>query len=405
MLTLFLAAILGWTVGGAIWLWCRHGSELRAAWVEPMLGTPLLTLESDDWGPPGTTQGQALEALAGVLERYRDGHGRPACMTLGMILAAPRAGVPPQRWSEADAVVTLADPDYAGLLETLARHLGCFKLQLHGWMHCRPQAVARAAAADPELLEAALQVAEQGYQVLPSPLQSRWVDGSSLPAAAVRGEQARREAEAEARFFLERIPGATPVVVPPTFVWNEDVERGWADAGIKILITPGRRQETRDAAGQPHANGGHLGNGERAAGGLVVLVRDLFFEPVMGHSSEAAVAAVLACWSRGRPALVETHRFNYEGQHAAKGVAALDEFLGSLTARVEGVRFVGPEEIADCLKNPRCQAQGRTRLAIWARRLLERWRLRRTLWLSGGMLWLRLLLVIGGGWRGGRGMR
>ena len=59
--------------------------------------------------------------------------------------------------------------------------------------------------------------------------------------------------------FGSHTPG---VVVPPTFVWNEMVERDWAAAGIGVIVTPGRRYETRDESGQPAGEGSPVHNGQ-----------------------------------------------------------------------------------------------------------------------------------------------
>src|SRR4029078_6674252 len=83
-------------------------------------------------------------------------------------------------------------------------------------------------------------------EALPAPLQSRWIDASQLPSApldaAVIKAAAREEVDAFARAFGQ----APAVVVPPTFIWNPNVERAWREAGIKVLITPGVRYEGRD---------------------------------------------------------------------------------------------------------------------------------------------------------------
>ncbi|RMG30826.1 MAG: hypothetical protein D6721_02765 [Gammaproteobacteria bacterium] len=402
-LAAWLAGLLGaWLVLGPAGFLVRHGAAVRRAWREPMVRFPVLLLESDDWGPPGAEQADALEALARLLARHRDATGRPACMTLAVVLAAPRPGVPPRDWVRPEGVVTLDDAAFAPLRSVLGRYRDRFSLQLHGWMHCWPPAVAAAAERDGALAARARRVATEGYGVLPPPLQSRWVDGSRLPARPVDGAQARAAARAEARYYLEHLPGATPVVVPPTFVWNEAVEQGWRAGGIEVLITPGRRQETRDAEGAPVDTGVRYGNGQRTASGLRVLVRDLFFEPLEGHEVGEVLAQVQRRWRQGRPALVETHRCNYDGPRAARGRAALDALLSAVRQAQPGVRFLFPGEILARLEDPHWHCRGRARLACFAERLAGDWRLRRALRLSGAGLWLGLARRLARGREAGR---
>ena len=56
---------------------------------EPVLKFPVLVIESDDWGPGPVHHAQRLERLRQILLRHRDSRGRPAVMTLGVILALP----------------------------------------------------------------------------------------------------------------------------------------------------------------------------------------------------------------------------------------------------------------------------------------------------------------------------
>ena len=372
-----------------LWLWRRHGPLLLGLWREPVLATPVLCIESDDWGAPGPEQVQGLREIAECLRRHCDSEGRPAVMTLGLVLAAPRPGMPPDSWSDTNGQVTVGDPDYEALRWVLEEAGDCLVPHLHGWMHCWPPAVARAAERDEDLGRAAGRVALEGYQVLPAALQTRWADCAELPCTPVRGETARREAEREARHFFAWVPGARPAVVPPTFVWNEDVEQGWAAAGIRLLVTPGWRQEGRDAAGRPQPVGPRLFNGQRLSSGLRVVVRDLFFEPSLGHAPEAVFEAVRQYWRLGRPALLETHRFNFEDAGRAQSLAALERLLAR-AVQVPGVVFLEPLRLIERLDAATGCLTGRARLRVYVRRVWHEWTLRRPLVLTGGVLWLGL---------------
>ena len=62
---------------------------LVARWREPVLRQPVLIIESDDWGAGPLAQADALNRLSALLQRVRDGSGRPAVMTLGVVLEVP----------------------------------------------------------------------------------------------------------------------------------------------------------------------------------------------------------------------------------------------------------------------------------------------------------------------------
>ncbi len=393
--------LLGW-VGGTFWFLYRHGAALTLAWREPMLRIPILVFESDDWGPPGKGQVEALDRLGKVLAAFRDQAGRPAQMTLGLVLAAPKKGVAPKDWDCGEAIETVGDPAYDSLCQTLARHAKCFPVQLHGWMHCWPPAVARAAAADGGVASTAMRVAEEGYHVLPPHLQTRWADCGSLPCRAIASDEIRGEASREARFFLEEVTGGSPVVVPPTFVWNDHAEQGWAEAGIQVLITPGERLETRDADGRPTGFGRRYYNGESLPTGLRTLVRDIYFEPSLGHQAGEVARILRQRWLEGRPALVETHRFNYEGEAAKESLGSLRALLEEVVESTPQVEFLRPMEILNRLDDPAVLVPGRLRPRIWVRRIWAQWRLRRPLILTGAILWLGLAwLVSFGAQKGG----
>lgn len=393
--------VLAWVLVGTLWFLYRYGTDLLLAWREPALRTPVLVIESDDWGPPGPGQAEALKRLGELLATFRDKGGRPAQMTIGLVLAAPKAGVAPEDWVHGGAVETVEDPAYDALRGILKQHARCFSIQLHGWMHCWPVAVARAASIDPGIASVAMCVAEEGYHVLPPRLQTRWADCAVLPCRAIPEDEVRDEARREASFFLEKVEDATPIVVPPTFIWNEHAERGWVEAGVRALITPGKRQETRDAEGRPVGFGRYHYNGETLPSGLRTLVRDIYFEPSLGHRVDDVMNILRQRWREGRPALIETHRFNFEDKVAAGSLGALRTLLDNVCDTVPEVEFLRPLEILARLEEPGASAVGRLRLGIWARRVWARWELRKPLVLTGAVLWLALAWALSQGADGG----
>ena len=90
----------------------------------------------------------------------------------------------------------------------------------------------------------------------------------------------------EAEVFHRHFGVAPYVAVPTTFVWNDAVERAWSSVGIQVIITPGRRATARDADGKPAGIDLAVLTGEHSIAGQCYLVRDVYFEPALGHAPE-----------------------------------------------------------------------------------------------------------------------
>jgi hypothetical protein len=364
-MTFLFAVLLAWLALAAVLLFAWRG-HLLALWREPAFRAPILIVESDDWGAGPLAQADALAALAAGLSRHHDAEGRPARMTLGLILASPNPGMVGR--------VTLADIAQRPILEAVlaGRGQGVFAPQLHGMEHFWPDAVRAAAREQPEVRAwlAAPDLAER----LPSPLQSRWTDASRLPSRP-HDRLAVEIAVAEETTLYARLFGAPPeVVVPPTFVWTRDVEAAWAAAGVRVIVTPGRRLTARDGAGKPAGVDRDMRNGERGEGDVLYLVRDDYFEPVFGHRPDQALAALARKTALARPCLLETHRSNFlaaAGGDPAAALAALDELYTRALRDFPALRFASCAELGRAIRtgDPAwIEQERRRRFTIWLRR-------------------------------------
>lgn len=373
---------------------------LAQAWREPVLARPVLIVESDDWGYGPAVQAARLDALAGVLAAHRDATGRCATMTVGVVLAGPdtarnrAAGLSPEHRLYLDAAAL----EPVRLALERGRRRGLFALQLHGMEHYWPASLHAAAERDAALRAWLTGEALPATESLPAPLQSRWTDARALPSRP-QPAAARREAVAAEVAEFRRVFGETPrVVVPPTFVWDEELETLWAGAGVEVLVTPGRRYAGRDADGRPLAEPATYRNGEAAAGGLTRVVRDDYFEPSFGHRPERALAALAAKTRLGRPTLLETHRSNFIGDEAVAkaSCAALDALLGAALARHPDLRFLATAELAAVCRDSRASLRERRpipRLRVVLLRLAEISRLRKLAWITGLALPVGLFLA------------
>lgn len=360
---------------------------LVARWREPVLRHPVLIVESDDWGAGPLPQADALARLAALLQRIRDRNGRPAVMTLGIVLEVPDgARIAASRFTEYHAL-TLADERFEAVRMAMQVGIaaGVFAPQLHGQCHYWPAALLAAAQKDIAVRDWLAAPEPAATEALPSPLQSRWVDASDLPSrtlpvAAI--EQAVAAETAMYRAVLGRLP---QVAVATTFIWSEAVEAAWAQSGIDVVITPGQRATCRDAAGRPGCVDASMLSGERSRAGQTYLVRDVYFEPTLGHAPQRLADGLKTRTRQGRACLVETHRFNFL-QAADASLAALEAGLNAALAACPHVRFLTPLELAHAIeKRDPAWIEGRLRrrLAVWRIRLDEVPRFRRMARLSG----------------------
>ncbi len=368
-------------LAGIVLVWRR---SLLALWREPVFTAPILIVESDDWGAGPKAQAAALATLAEHLQQHRDVSGRPAVMTLAVILALPEAGATSPRQQ-----TTLASEAMQPILAAIqaGREQGVFALQLHGMTHYWPETLFAAARSQSEV--AAWLAAPDLTEPLPSPLQSRWTDAAVLPSRP-HSPAAIAEAVAEEIALYRLVFGTTPeVVVPPTFVWNQRVEAAWAAAGVQAVVTPGRRLTGRDAEGRPAGVDRTMRNSEQGEGGVTYLVRDDYFEPLFGHRPDQAVAALRRKTELGRPCLLETHRSNFltaAGGDPDAALVALDTLYTTALAEFPTLRFASCAELGQAMRNadPAWIAQdGRRRFTIWRRRAGELPRFGKAARLSG----------------------
>ncbi len=389
MMNLIWLIPLAWlTVVSAILLWYRR--ELLAAWREPVLRHPVLIIESDDWGAgPVEAQARALHQLVELLTKFKDRTGRHPVMTLALVLAVPDG--PSIRRDGRYHRLTLEDPMFAPVREAIerGRAAGVFALQLHGLEHYWPDALM--ASPDPAVRAWLEGDAPAITERLPSPLQSRWTDASVLPSRPLPPERIAAAVAEEVRLY-ERIFGERPrVAVPPTFVWNEAVERAWAREGIEFVVTPGLRSACRNADGVPDCDAGPFHNGLRGAG-VGYVVRPDYLEPERGHRAERALAALAARTAEGRACLLETHRSNFIADVALSSSAfeAIHQLYNAALQQNQELRFPSTAELGDALRQSDptwCETRMRARLTAWRvriRAIRRFWRLARV----SGLAWL-----------------
>jgi len=385
VVTLWLAA-----ASAALAIAFRH--RIAAAWREPVLRSPVVILESDDWGYGPVEQSGMLKRLAELLAGFHDRTGRSPVMTLGVVLAGPDTATMRSEECRRYSRIGIGDPRLAGVRDAMlaGAERGVFALQLHGREHFWPDSLVRVARRSAWLREWLATDDMPSTELLPSPLQSRWTDAEHLPSRPLPVDAIDSEAMAEVRAFANAFAVLPQVAVPPTFLWNRDVEAAWVRAGVDVVVTPGRRNTARSADGGFVREQEEIYNGAHGDGGCMYVVRDVYFEPALGHERGRAVADVIARSRLGRPALIEIHRSNFLADPAAveRALGELARFIGEILTHLPGVRFMSTAELATHYRDFSDLTETRTflRLHFLLRRLSAIPRLRKFAWMTGAIL-------------------
>ena len=391
-----LAAAVTWLAVSSILLALAFRHALFAAWLEPVLRVPVLILESDDWGYGPEIQAKRLDRLADLLATFRDTFGRHPVMTLGVVLAGPDTERIAHEGSQAYQRITLADPRLAGVRDAMLRGAArdIFALQLHGMEHYWPACLMRCASTDERVRRWLTEAEFPATEALPSPLQSRWIDATELPSRALRIDEIASATAEEMRTFAAIFGAAAEVVVPPTFVWNDAVESGWASAGASVVVTPGLRNESRGADGRVIAGERTYFNAATGPQGVSYVVRNAYLEPSLGVTHERTLEVMRSNSLAARPTLVEMHRLNFLGDEDATN-HAIDEvkrLLETAHAEFPTLRFMSTAELVrhNRERSALVELRFRMRVHLFIRRLAGISRLRKLAWVTGAALpaWL-----------------
>ncbi|TCV88140.1 hypothetical protein [Sulfurirhabdus autotrophica] len=341
--TITILIIVAWFTGIGLLLGIIYRKGLIALWREPVLRHPVLIFESDDWGAGPLQQADALNALHAVLSRFKDCRGHHPVMTLGLVLSIPDTQRINKSVPLAYHELVLSEPVFIPILNAIKQGMesGTFSAQLHGMAHYWPPALIASAEHNVEIRNWLSHQEYASTETLPDHLQSRWTDGSVLPTQPIDDAAIERAITEEVKVFQDILGVAPVVAVPPTFVWNDTVERIWSKLGVQTVITPGTRYEFRDAQGKLSPTGIKILNGERSAKTLY-LVRDEYFEPARGHRAADTLMKMVKKSALGRPTLLETHRFNFinDKNTCNNALKELEILLKAVLQRFPDVRFI-----------------------------------------------------------------
>ena len=382
--------ILIWLIGAITLFWWQYERILRPIWLEPVLRQPVLVIESDDWGPGPDAHAKQLGRLVELFSGYRDGRGRHPVMTIGVILAIPDTFSIGQNNLCRYYRLTLSDSQFSSIREAMQHGTasGVFALHLHGMEHFWPTALLSAAVTDGMVQEWLTSGKLPNTENLPSPLQTRWTNCSRLPSLPIPDHEIKSAAKEEVEAFQNLFGHIPHVAVPPTFVWNDAVEKAWYDAGVRVIVTPGQRFCGRDEEGRLQCDKPQIRNGEVGSTGITYVVRKDYFEPAFGHTSQRGLDALERNYKTARPTLLETHRFNFtrDPRTAEIAFSEMETLLKEALSRYPDLVFLSTEELAQVLReaNPVfVETRIKYRVHLWLERLKHIPRVRKLAWLSG----------------------
>ena len=368
--------------------------KLLRLWREPVLRCPVLIVESDDWGAGPLIQAKSLGNLATTLARFRDCNGRHPVMTLAIILAVPDglAIAATGRYHRLE----LGHPCFRPVRDALkvGEDLNVFSLQLHGLEHYRPATLM--AATQPEVRNWLTQDEPQATELLEPSYQSRWIDATTLPSQQLCSQEISVLAEEETALYSSIFGRRAKVAVPPTFIWNEEVESSWASHGVEFVVTPGRRYSCRNDAGDVDCAGPVILSGERG-GGVTHVVRNDYFEPFRGHTAGQGLDALRRRTRQGRACLLETHRINFITASETQALMELGELMEQAIQDYPGLHFMDTFELGRALRDhdaSTIESGYLPRIAAWVARTEELPRFHKLACLTGLAYVMRLAATI-----------
>jgi hypothetical protein len=185
--------------GAMMFLYGRR--EIIASWQESILRRPVLIIESDDWGAGPASQAAVLGEIAQLLAHFSDRDGHPPVMTLGIVLATADGALIKSSGGYQRQLISMHT--HGPLLDAISSGTanGVFDVQLHGLEHFWPPALMAASENDASVRAWLDRAPDALTEELPSPLQSRWVDASVLPAQTLNSIEVGRAVKEEVARF------------------------------------------------------------------------------------------------------------------------------------------------------------------------------------------------------------
>lgn len=350
-MTIFLIVCSAWLL--TLTVVCAWKYPLfKQTWQELYFADTPVLIESDDWGPGDEFHAQRLLQLLACLETHKDTVNRAAVLTADVVLCVPDIE---KIMADPDAAyhrkpLNVVSPDiYQAML--LGIKQGVLVPQLHGLEHLNGQAFAGLCQQkDTRISDALAHPQHWDWELLASPLQGHYVDGSVLPTQAISLEQAQGIIALAVLRFTELFGYASISTVAPCYLWNSAIEKIWQQNAITVIQTAGYRCDGRDQQGAYHQDRSLIRAGDISESAQVYLVRNVMYEPVDGNNNaDTAYQEALVAYAQALPISISTHRYNYtRGEDDfVSSLQGLDWLLRAIGSSVARLRFVSSPELGE----------------------------------------------------------
>lgn len=325
------------------------------------LDTPIVVLQSDDWGLVGVRDGEGAEelrrqgfepgrspyggysletaedlrALYGVLERHRDASGRAACMVFNFVMANVDFGRALERGLDTDTLIPLGDGlpagwERPGLLEAYHEGIGRGLVYpaLHGLTHFNlraAQGLLKGNSPAGERLRALYRSGTPQLEELRGVLGFEYLTPGE---GWLDLEEQGRLIGLGARLFEGMFGTGARSACAPGYRANGWTHKAWKDHGIAAV------QNGPAAKSLPHKD----------RNGLWMLYRMVELEPAAhgDWSEEKAHSDAEEAVRRGAPVIVSVHSINFHstvGKYREGTLEKLDRLLGYLERRFPNLRY------------------------------------------------------------------
>lgn len=165
----------------------------------------------------------------------------------------------------------------------------------------------------------------------------------------------------EAMKYFETIFGyRSRTFVASCFVWNRDIEDILHQCGVRG-IQSGRLWQLVSTYSQGTTKLKRAVHycGQRNANRQIYLVRNCEFEPAYSHNPhkcmETAYEQVACAFKNHKPAVINSHRFNYisaiNSENAKTNLLALNELLHKIIRTYPDVEFMSSDQLLACVEN------------------------------------------------------
>ncbi len=371
-------------------LWSRHEEGNGRSFT---FDSPLVLLQSDDWGRVGVRDKEGYEqlrasgirlgenpydfytletaedvmALRDVLKRHRDYTGRSACLVMNFLTANlnfPKMVADNCRQIELLPLTAGLPGNWkrTGLVEAYRQGIadGVFYPALHGLTHFCSLAAEQALAKGGERADLlrTLWKAETPYIYWRMPWIGYEYCNPEKPQAGFLSAEKQANSIRQAADIFKALFSITPVsACAPGYRANHDTHVAWSKCGVRVV---------QNGSGSPLAP--HMDDCE-----ILNLHRTIDIEPTQRDLPiEKYVQLADSCFSRGVPAIISVHAINFHSSlkdFRTPTLQTLDQFLSALQAKHPNLLYVHDADVYDIVTRGKFRAiQGQIPITVTVRK-------------------------------------